>query len=127
MDGQALRCLRAKAEQETAQPFHLQRLFHEANFVLLFKKRPLVTYFITRDEVALEKGIDFFFEIVFYSIIIGLPLFELYRNQVESDEKSRLQKEKMEAINTKIETLGSRFSTLESENKQIQERTSLGI
>lgn len=30
------------------------------------------------DELALDKGIDFFFEIILYSIIIGLPCYELY-------------------------------------------------
>lgn len=31
------------------------------------------------DELALEKGIEFFYEIIFYSIVIGLPLYEMMR------------------------------------------------
>lgn len=31
------------------------------------------------EELAVEKGIEFFYEIVFYSIVIGLPVYEMYR------------------------------------------------
>lgn len=31
------------------------------------------------DELAIEKGIEFFYEIIFYSLVIGLPLYEMIR------------------------------------------------
>jgi optic atrophy 3 protein len=37
---------------------------------------------------AVEKGIEFYYELLFYSIIIGLPLYELYRGSKEAEEKS---------------------------------------
>jgi hypothetical protein len=40
------------------------------------------------DELALEKGIEFFYEILFYCIVIGLPLYEIWRASEESAEKS---------------------------------------
>ncbi len=27
------------------------------------------------DELAMEKGIEFFYEIIFYTLVIGLPLY----------------------------------------------------
>ena len=32
------------------------------------------------DDQALEKGIEFFYEILFYCVIIGLPTYELLKN-----------------------------------------------
>jgi optic atrophy 3 protein len=40
------------------------------------------------DDVAVEKGIEFFYEIIFYSIVIGLPLYEMYRASAESKAKA---------------------------------------
>jgi optic atrophy 3 protein len=31
------------------------------------------------DELAIEKGIEFFYEILFYLIVVGLPVYELWR------------------------------------------------
>ncbi len=33
-----------------------------------------------KDEVLLEKGIEFFYEWLFYLIVLGLPFYELYRS-----------------------------------------------
>jgi hypothetical protein len=36
------------------------------------------------EEQALDKGIDMFIDIVFYSILIFLPLYELHVGQIEA-------------------------------------------
>lgn len=36
------------------------------------------------DNIALEKGIEFFYEIIFYMIILGFPIYELYIAAEES-------------------------------------------
>jgi hypothetical protein len=40
------------------------------------------------EELALEKGIEFTYEILFYCIVIGLPFYEIWRAAEESAEKS---------------------------------------
>jgi hypothetical protein len=37
--------------------------------------------------VALEKGIEGIYEIFFYSIVIGLPLYEMHRSAVATEAK----------------------------------------
>ena len=46
---------------------HINRKFLKINSQFAFK--PL------NDELALEKGIEFFYEIMFYLIILGLPTY----------------------------------------------------
>jgi hypothetical protein len=40
------------------------------------------------DELAMEKGIEFFYELIFYVIVIGLPLYEMNRQANENKSKS---------------------------------------
>lgn len=62
-----------------------------------------------KSEVLLEKGIETFYEIMFYLIVLGLPFWELYRSSIAAVKKEEnLQKrignleKKMEHINQKI-------------------------
>jgi hypothetical protein len=50
------------------------------------------------DEIALEKGIEFFYEMLFYCIVIGLPVYELWRGQQESAQKSAEVNKKLTAL-----------------------------
>lgn len=46
-----------------------------------------------KDEVLLEKGIEFFYEWLFYIIVLGLPFWELYRSSAAAVTKEQnLQK-----------------------------------
>ena len=40
------------------------------------------------DDIAVDKGIEFFYEIILYSILIGLPCYELYKGSIKDQEKS---------------------------------------
>lgn len=37
---------------------------------------------------ALELGVETFYEVIIYAIILGLPIIELYKSAAESSEKS---------------------------------------
>ena len=39
------------------------------------------------DEIALEKGIEFFWEIFLYSFLIGLPCYEMYTSSQSEKKK----------------------------------------
>jgi hypothetical protein len=43
-----------------------------------YMKMASVAHKPLNDNIALEKGIEFFYEIIFYMIILGFPIYELY-------------------------------------------------
>ena len=55
-----------------------------------------------KDEDALEKGLEYFYEIVFYTFLIILPLFEMYRANKDAKVKSLEISKKLQNIETKI-------------------------
>lgn len=42
-----------------------------------------------KDEILLEKGIEATYEIMFYCIVIGLPMYELYTSALSADKKEK--------------------------------------
>lgn len=40
-----------------------------------------------KEEILLEKGIEGFFEVVFYSIVFGIPLYELHKSTISAEKK----------------------------------------
>ncbi|KAL4504517.1 hypothetical protein ABPG72_009963 [Tetrahymena utriculariae] len=57
------------------------------------------------ESAALELGVETFYEVIIYACILGLPIIEIYRAQVESNEKSEKQKQVMEGIFTRLQNL----------------------
>lgn len=47
------------------------------------------------DNLAIEKGLDYFYEIIFYSVLIGVPLIEMIKTQKESERKVMEVKKKV--------------------------------
>ena len=43
-------------------------------------------------DLALERGVEFFYEIVVYIILIGVPILEMAKQQQENDKKLQLLK-----------------------------------
>lgn len=41
------------------------------------------------DDLAIEKGINLFYEILFYLLMLGIPIYEMNRSSKESKEKSK--------------------------------------
>mmetsp|Transcript_36546 Transcript_36546/g.37942 ORF Transcript_36546/g.37942 Transcript_36546/m.37942 type:complete len:169 (-) Transcript_36546:50-556(-) len=56
-------------------------------------------------ERALEKGIEFFSEIVMYSIIIGIPLWEMKKASIAKRENSIVEQAIMINIKSEIESI----------------------
>lgn len=65
------------------------------------------------DDLSLEKGIEFFYEIIFYAIIIGVPLYEMYVQSVESTEKSIKLNQRLAKIEENISNQQGKTSELE--------------
>lgn len=63
------------------------------------------------EDVALEKGIEFFYEILIYLILILLPLYELYIT-AESTQK------KTDELSTRLKLIEDSISTLKSEHEK---------
>lgn len=70
------------------------------------------------DDVALEKGVEFFYEIVIYIILLSLPLYELYTGHYSNakkteDQEARLNKieEGIDFIKKEQEVLSLRLSS----------------
>lgn len=56
---------------------------------------------LTNDQ-ALEKGVEFFYEIVFYSILIGIPTYEMYKAAKDNQAKSQKQEQRLKKIEKQI-------------------------
>jgi len=41
------------------------------------------------DDVALDRGIEFFYEVILYSILIGLPCWEFYKAHLSDELKKK--------------------------------------
>src|SRR4051812_1045059 len=39
------------------------------------------------DDVAVDKGVEFFYEVLFYGIVLSLPLYEMWVQQVSNQKK----------------------------------------
>lgn len=44
------------------------------------------------ESAALELGVETFYEVLIYTLILGLPLIEIYRAYIDGEEKSEKQK-----------------------------------
>ena len=70
------------------------------------------------DDVALDRGVEFFYEVIFYSIILALPLYEMYTTQVSNQQKA-------DALNQRLTTLDQQIHGLHE--KEAQQQSSLQI
>lgn len=53
-------------------------------------------------EIALEKGIELFYEVFFYSLIIGVACFELYKAHVSAEEKKAKDEQRLVTMEENI-------------------------
>ena len=60
------------------------------------------------DDVAIDKGVEFFYEVIFYSIILTLPLYEMYIQQVSNDKKTADLNNKLQTLDNEIRGLQER-------------------
>jgi len=57
------------------------------------------------DDVALDKGVEFFYEIFFYSIVLSLPLYEMWIQQESNNKKAEDLKKKLEHLDGEVRAL----------------------
>ncbi len=60
------------------------------------------------DDVALDKGVEFFYEIFFYSIVLSLPLYEMWIQQESNNKKAEDLKNKLEHLDNEVKLLHSK-------------------
>lgn len=53
-----------------------------------------------------------FYELFLYSIIIGLPLYELYKSAESTEKKEKKLKEKIDSMERKLDTANDSLVTL---------------
>ena len=49
-----------------------------------------------------SKGVEFFYEVLIYSTLIGLPLYELHVSSEESKEKGTKLNNQMKSLETQL-------------------------
>lgn len=89
----------------------INRKFLNLSSNFAFRIKPL------SDEDAITKGVEFFYEVILYTILITIPLYEMNRGQNEAKEKSKI-------LNNKLQSLEEGIEKIKSEIKQ--ESESLG-
>jgi len=62
---------------------------------------------------AIDKGIEFFYEMLFYSIAIGFPMYEIYRQVVDSKAKDK-------KMATRIEKIAEKISKIKEEGQRLR-------
>lgn len=65
-----------------------------------------------KEEILLEKGVEAFYELFLYSIIIGLPMYELYKSAESTEKKEKKLKEKIDSMERKLDTANDSLATL---------------
>lgn len=70
------------------------------------------------DDVAVEKGVEFFYEVILYGIMISLPLYEMWSAQESANKKA---KELSDRLN-KIEDDINKTREKEGEDKKMLEQ-----
>ncbi len=66
-------------------------------------------------EISLEKGIEFFYEICFYSIILSIAGFELYKTQLTSEEKKEKDEKRLKAIEASVEQAHTKVAEVQAD------------
>lgn len=76
------------------------------------------------NEAALEKGIDYFYEILFYVVLLTVPLIEFAKTQRESEKKTNEINEKIVKLEKNIEntkeTLGNQSKRVKGQMKEMK-------
>ncbi|CAD8150818.1 unnamed protein product [Paramecium pentaurelia] len=75
----------------------------DSKFMGIDKKSSDFFFKPMNDEVALEKGVEFFYEILIYALLITLPTYEMYSAQQDSKKKSEQNTQKLNNLMQQIE------------------------
>jgi hypothetical protein len=81
------------------------RLADKSNFFI----KPL------SEDIAIEKGVEFFYELIAYGLLITLPTYEMWVAYVEAQEKSAKQNERLKKMEDNIEAAHKKNDELAQE------------
>ena len=76
-----------------------------------------------KENDALEKGLEYFYEMIFYAILITLPLHEMYRSNKDAKVKSSELSNRLGNIETQIKVTKDSF--IEESHKLNEQITGL--
>lgn len=65
------------------------------------------------EEIALEKGIEFFYSVLFYGIIVAVCTYEITKNFVKGQKKKEEDKERLALLEQSIELSSSKIDEIE--------------
>lgn len=68
-----------------------------------FKIKPL------KEEQALEKGLEYFYEILFYAFLITLPIYEMHKANKDAKTKAAELNQRLDKIETNIRSTKDNF------------------
>lgn len=77
----------------------INRKFLNVSSEFAFRIKPL------NDDDALTKGVEFFYEIILYSILIIFPLYEMQKGQNEAKEKSKAINDRLVSLDEGIQKI----------------------
>lgn len=78
-------------------------------------------------EIALEKGIEFFYEIVIYSLVLGLSVFELYKAQVSADEKKQKEEARISTLEKSLDDTKLQLATFTAQSQTSHQEMSKNV
>lgn len=70
-------------------------------------------------EIALERGIEFFYEVIFYSVIITITLFEMHKAHVSAEASKVKQEQIFQSVEDRLEAAGNKIAEIELGQKNI--------
>jgi hypothetical protein len=65
-----------------------------------------------KEEILLEKGVEAFYELFFYSIVIGIPMYELYKAAESAEKKDVKLKAKIDSMEGKLDSANQSLKLL---------------
>lgn len=65
-----------------------------------------------REEVLLEKGIESFYEILFYVIVLGLPFWELYKASAATQRKEETLQNRIHNLEKKLTNINEKITKI---------------
>jgi hypothetical protein len=65
-----------------------------------------------KDEVLLEKGVESFYEALFYIIVLGLPFWELYKSSIAAQKKEVALQKRIALLEKKMGHINERIGKI---------------
>lgn len=74
------------------------------------------------DELALEKGIEIFYEIMIYAILIGFSVFEMVVGSRDTAAKKKVQPTFIQALDERLNNYAIELGKMEDNVKKMEDQ-----